>query len=96
MVTRLLPLDDDGLDEIRALVHEGRVERVGVQGPAGREVLAALVRSDAGPEELAPVWIALGAVAGLAPGCAVDVELRDEPIPPAHTGRREVAALDLE
>jgi hypothetical protein len=96
MVTRRLRLDDHGFDENRALVDEGWVERLTVRGPASREVLSAGVRSDTEPEDLAPVWIPLSAVSGPAPGCAVDVGLRDVPIPPARAGRGEVAVPDLE
>lgn len=90
------PLDPDVLGEIRLLVLQGWIERMTVRGPSGDEVLTARIRSDAERAELAPVWIALGAVAALAPGCTVDAELREEPAPPVGAGHRDIPVLDHE
>lgn len=93
---RTLPLDEEGLEEVRLLVRDGRVERMTVRGPAGRDMLTVRVWGDAAPSDVALIWVALGSIAALAPGCAVDVELRAAPATPLRSRSRDIPTLDHE
>lgn len=75
--TRRMELDRRALEEIRHLVREGWVRSLVVRDRGGRELIRMPLLVGLAAGALAPVWAALGAVAGLAAGCTVDLVLQE-------------------
>jgi hypothetical protein len=79
--TKKLLLDRPAIDELRRLVCEGWVRTVVVRDRTGRELIRMPILVGLAAGALAPIWAALGAVADLALGCTVEVQLAQETEP---------------
>jgi hypothetical protein len=72
---------DELLAKARELIHEGNVRRLYIKNEAGDTLIEVPLTVGVVGAALAPVWVAIGALAALATRCSIVVEREEDPGP---------------
>jgi hypothetical protein len=67
------------LAKARELVHEGNVRRLIIKNEEGRTIIEAPLTVGVVGAVLAPLWVAIGALAAVMTDCSIEVQREDEP-----------------